>query len=279
MTRPVKPEKTPILNYGSRTPFSPFSVSSLIKFLQYNLRSPVMRSDNSTHNLRYMKIKKAVAVTIFTILSSPVQAADDETGVWIDHTGRGAVEIAPCGRALCGRIVWLKEPNDKYGRPLTDGNNPNAAQRKRPICGLPILGNLQPQSDGAWDAGWVYDPNDGSTHDAQIELVGPNKLVLTGYAGVKLFSKSFTWVRAPDDIPRCDGTTTTTDAKKPGAAAPAATKKTAVTKSGKAAAHTNTKAPAKKATTTTAVKKQPGPAPKQTAAKPTPRKVTSEELN
>ena len=31
-------------------------------------------------------------------------------GVWIDHTGRGAVEITDCGGKLCGRIVWVKDP-------------------------------------------------------------------------------------------------------------------------------------------------------------------------
>lgn len=220
-----------------------------------------MRSDNSTHDLRSIKTKAAVAAAMFTLLSSPLYAAGGEVGVWIDHTGRGAVEIGPCGKALCGRIVWLKEPNDKYGRPLTDGNNPKAAQRKRPICGLPILGNLQLQSDGAWDAGWVYDPNDGSTHDAQIQLTGRDKLVLTGYAGIKLFSKSFTWVRAPADMPRCDSPdTTNTDAG-------------AVTNKPRAAS----KQPAN--SRTSAAKKQVGPASKQTATKPAPRKVTSQQVD
>src|SRR4029077_14920970 len=35
-------------------------------------------------------------------------AASGPTGVWIDHTGRGAVEIFECAGGLCGRIVWLK---------------------------------------------------------------------------------------------------------------------------------------------------------------------------
>src|SRR5262245_25161256 len=34
-------------------------------------------------------------------------------GVWIDHTGQGAVEIGPCGNLTCGRVVWLKNPNHK----------------------------------------------------------------------------------------------------------------------------------------------------------------------
>lgn len=260
MTRHVKPRRTSIADPGSATPFSPFSMTSLIKFQQNNSRSLVMRSDNSTHDLRVHEMKVAVAAALFTLLAAPpLQAGGSETGVWIDHTGRGAVEIAPCGdNHLCGRIVWLKEPNDKYGRPLTDGNNPRAAQRDRPICGLPILGNLQLQSNGAWDAGWVYDPNNGSTHDAQIELAGPDRLVLTGYKGLKLFSKSFTWVRAPEDMPRCDSTSTATANPPSGGAA-------------KAGAGVSPKAKASSA------RKQA--APKQLATKPAPPKLTSKQLD
>jgi uncharacterized protein (DUF2147 family) len=132
-----------------------------------------------------------------------------EMGVWINHTGKGAVEIRPCGTSgasanrLCGFIVWLKEPNKKSGEPLTDGHNPDAVKRRRTICGLPVLGSLQRVS-GGWDNGWVYDPEQGSQFDAAIQLASRDRLVLTGYKGVKFFSKSFTWRRAPADLPRCD---------------------------------------------------------------------------
>ncbi|KAB2939855.1 MAG: DUF2147 domain-containing protein [Hyphomicrobium sp.] len=132
-----------------------------------------------------------------------------EAGIWINHTGKGAVEIRPCGDSgasanrLCGFIVWLKEPNNRRGEPLTDGYNPEPSKRKRPICGLPVLGSLQRVS-GGWDNGWVYDPEQGAAFDAAIELASRDRLILTGYKGVKLFSKSFTWRRAPADLPRCD---------------------------------------------------------------------------
>jgi uncharacterized protein (DUF2147 family) len=132
-----------------------------------------------------------------------------EMGVWINHTGKGAVEIRPCGAAgasanrLCGFIVWLKEPNNRKGEPLTDGYNPEPSRRRRTICGLPVLGSLQRVS-GGWDNGWVYDPEQGSQFDAAIQLATRDRLILTGYKGIKFFSKSFTWKRAPADLPRCD---------------------------------------------------------------------------
>ncbi|MFZ8528581.1 hypothetical protein ACO1NJ_14760, partial [Staphylococcus aureus] len=50
--------------------------------------------------------------------------APDVKGVWIDHTGRGAVEIIDCGGRLCGSVVWLR-----------DTKNVKA-------CGVQIIGNV-----------------------------------------------------------------------------------------------------------------------------------------
>lgn len=128
------------------------------------------------------------------------------TGVWLDDTGDGAIEIMPCGERLCGRIVWLKAPNDKTGRPLTDGYNPEAAKRKRPICGLPVIGDLKRQTNGAWDAGWIYDPKEGKSYDVELKLRSSDRLQVTGYLGTKFFSETFIWSRAPAALPKCSTT-------------------------------------------------------------------------
>ena len=144
-------------------------------------------------------------------VAAPDAAGAPEVGLWHNHSGKGIVEIRPCGtegreaKLLCGFIVWLKEPNNKKGEPFHDGYNENPAKRKRPICGLPVLGSLVPMSDGSWDQGWVYDPEQGKSFDAAIALKTKDRLELTGYKGIKFFSKSFIWKRAPLDTPRCDG--------------------------------------------------------------------------
>ena len=66
-----------------------------------------------------------------------------------------------------------------------------------------MLGSLQRVSDG-WDNGWVYDPEQGSQFDAAIELVSRDRSTLTGYKGVKFFSKSFRGSARPPDLQRCD---------------------------------------------------------------------------
>ncbi len=149
----------------------------------------------------------ALAAALTGLGATPVDAASPpEVGLWYNHKGKGAVLIRPCSdneRRLCGNIVWLKEPNGKNGQPLKDGRNTRSSLRGRPICGLPVLGSLKRMRGGGWDGGWVYDPEVGRKYDAAIKLASRDRLVLTGYKGIKLFSKSFTWKRAPEDLPRC----------------------------------------------------------------------------
>jgi len=152
-----------------------------------------------------------LAATTGLSLAAPAPGAPAEEGLWYNHSGKGAVEIRPCAETgrdanyLCGFIVWLKDPRNQKGQPLTDGYNEDPRKRTRTICGLPVLGSLRPMSDGTWDQGWVYDPEQGKSFDAAIQLHAPDRLVLTGYKGIKFFSKSFVWKRAPDDLPRCNG--------------------------------------------------------------------------
>ncbi len=167
-----------------------------------------------------------LAATSGLSTAAPDTGPPAEMGLWFNHSGKGAVEIRPCAETgrdanyLCGFIVWLKDPMNKNGEPLTDGYNEDPKKRTRPICGLPVLGSLRPMSDGSWDLGWVYDPEQGKSFDAAIQLGSADRLILTGYKGIKFFSKQFVWKRAPDDLPRC-GSSAATPARDHQASAPA----------------------------------------------------------
>ena len=157
----------------------------------------------------------AVAATA-VLFSASANAADkisaqtapgphsDLVGVWLDHTGRGAVEVSVCGekQRLCGRIVWLQDPNDKNGQPFVDGNNPRRALRGQPICGLQIIGNLRHVGRGVWDYGWIYDPEKGERYDVELRRRG-DRLRVLGYAGLKMLSETMYWTRAPEELQYC----------------------------------------------------------------------------
>jgi len=107
-------------------------------------------------------------------------------GVWVDHTGRGAVEISECGKGLCGRIVWVNDPvNSK-------------------ACGLEILGDVQEVGPRRWDNGWILDPDYGHKFDVELTPLEDGRLQVLGYAGIKALSETMIWNKAPETLVRCD---------------------------------------------------------------------------
>ncbi len=140
-----------------------------------------------------------------TAAAGAAGAAASVEGLWIDDTGKGAIELTLCGRKLCGRIAWLKEPVDRTGKPQVDSLNPNPAKRDQPICGLQIVGGLERQPDGTYDAGWIYDPKVGKSYDLAVEVQDSGHLVIIGYQGMRFMNRKFVWARAPIQPPlqRC----------------------------------------------------------------------------
>lgn len=139
-----------------------------------------------------------VAATL--LAGAPAKAAESPIGIWLDDSGRGAVEIVECGAGtLCGKLVWLQ-----------DGKNSKA-------CGTPIIGGVK-QIGESWDGGWIYSPEKKSKYDVELTARG-DQLTVLGYAGTKMFSKEMTWTRAPANLVRCDQQ----QAKAPAPPAPTAT--------------------------------------------------------
>ncbi len=171
--------------------------------MNFHLRFIVMRCFNIA-NCSGAAFVAAGLLLGLTMQPAPAAADPKEVGVWFDDTGKGAVKIEICTpTTLCGRIYWLKEPMADDGQPKMDRYNPEPSMRNRPICGLPILGNLEQLRDGGFDNGWVYDPKEGKSYSVALDLVGPDTLKVTGYKGMRFLGKSFIWTRAPVDLPPC----------------------------------------------------------------------------
>jgi uncharacterized protein (DUF2147 family) len=133
--------------------------------------------------------------------AEPARASTEIGGVWLTDDGEAAVEVAPCGGDICGRVVWLKTPTED-GQPLRDANNPSKSARTKPICGLRILGGLKPKG-GRYEGGWVYDPESGGRYRLSAELRPNGRLAIIGFVGLESLGETREWRRAPGGIGRC----------------------------------------------------------------------------
>jgi uncharacterized protein (DUF2147 family) len=148
----------------------------------YSQRTP----EEENHMINFIpRSLQAAIIACAVVAAAPALAAPSATGIWIDHTGRGAVEIKQCGKNLCGKVVWLE-----------DAVNAEA-------CGLQVLGNVRPVTRNRWDYGWIYDPDADAKYDVEITVLRNGKLKILGYAGTKWFSETMFWTRAPADLKLC----------------------------------------------------------------------------
>lgn len=139
---------------------------------------------------RYLALVATLALAAF----DPALAADP-TGTWLTQTGGSRIRIADCGGALCGTIIWLKEPNDPDTRkPKTDKNNSDAAKRSRPLLGVQIVLGMKPAGADKW-TGQVYNAEDGKTYSGNLTMTGAGSLSLQGCALGGLVCKSQTWTK------------------------------------------------------------------------------------
>lgn len=125
----------------------------------------------------------------------PVADADDVIGLWKNGEGTGIVQIYKRGDKYYGRIVWLKEANDKKGNPRTDVNNPDESKRSVKLKGMINMRGFTYAGDGVWEEGNIYDPKTGNDYSCEMTLVNENTLEVRGYIGVSLFGRTDVWKR------------------------------------------------------------------------------------
>jgi uncharacterized protein (DUF2147 family) len=124
----------------------------------------------------------------------PASAASP-LGTWYTADNDSQVRITNCGGALCGNLVWLKEPTDPAtGKPKLDKHNADAAKQSRPLIGTPIVLGMKPSGPNAW-SGNVYNASDGKIYSGSFTMTGDNTADLKGCV-MAVLCKSQTWTRA-----------------------------------------------------------------------------------
>ncbi len=119
----------------------------------------------------------ALGLGVVIALGAGPVLAEDVTGVWLRESGASKVKFAPCGGAVCGTLVWIKEGTDTPAR-----------------VGQRLFVGMKSTGPNAW-AGSYNNPDDGKTYDAKMTLSG-NTLTTSGCAFGGVICRSSTWSRA-----------------------------------------------------------------------------------
>jgi uncharacterized protein (DUF2147 family) len=147
--------------------------------------------------------KFALILALLFALSTFVSAQDKSKekdailGNWITGNKLAKVQIYKTGEKYYGKIIWLKEPNDKEGKPKTDKENTDEKLRSRPIMGLIMLKNFSYDEDYVWKGGEIYDPKNGKTYSCKMTMENHGRtLKVRGYIGISLIGRTDEWTKA-----------------------------------------------------------------------------------
>jgi uncharacterized protein (DUF2147 family) len=150
-------------------------------------------------------VLRSAALAAALVASAPAFAANEPYGIWMNDTGRGAIEIKDCDGKLCGHVVWVKDTSDVKG------------------CGREIITNAVSVGGGVWggDDARIYSPEKKKTYNVEITPLKDGTLRVKGYAGISFLSKTMIWTKAPADLVRCSTQEAAAKPAPSGAAAPA----------------------------------------------------------
>ena len=142
---------------------------------------------------------KYILLTLLILSSGGVFSqttnGDSILGVWKTGQGKAHVEIFKNGNKYQGKIVWLREPLDSAtGKPRTDVNHPDKANRSRPVMDLVNLWGFI-YNGTSYENGRIYDPENGKEYKCVMTMKGPNTLDVRGYVGITLIGRTEKWTR------------------------------------------------------------------------------------
>lgn len=126
-----------------------------------------------------MIFNRYVVGAVLGLAASAHFAVADPAGLWREKDG-GTILINRCGSDYCGTIASVNPPLDPAtGKPLTDKNNPDPSKRNRPVVGVPILLEMQPDGPGKW-SGTLYDIDRGQTFTGHLLEVDATTIRIEG---------------------------------------------------------------------------------------------------
>jgi uncharacterized protein (DUF2147 family) len=133
-----------------------------------------MQAGEETRMMAKLCSTALLFAALLMIPAATAQTVGSPMGVWLTQAGDARVRISKCGDAICGVVVWLREPTDPAtGRPMVDDKNPNPALARRPMIGLPLFTDMRLAGPNKW-SGHIYNADDGGTYASTISVINAN---------------------------------------------------------------------------------------------------------
>ena len=124
------------------------------------------------HGCGWLRLGLFAAILSVGVASARAQDAD---GLWTRDDGAARIQFSPCGAALCGVIVWLKNPASKAH------------------VGQQVFFDMTRTDQNGW-TGKAFNPEDGKTYSGKMVLSG-KKLKTSGCVLGGLICKTVAWQR------------------------------------------------------------------------------------
>ncbi|WP_262694824.1 DUF2147 domain-containing protein [Kordiimonas aquimaris] len=143
----------------------------------------------------------AVCTSITLAWNASANDADAYNGFFWNQTKDAIFEIRLTENTGSPSVEGITRWSEK---PAIDTKNPDPALKERSLKGVVFLWGFKYDArKNRWKNGKVYDPNNGKTYDAKMELEeNGNILKMRGYIGISLLGRTAKFERVkPDDFP------------------------------------------------------------------------------
>ncbi len=125
------------------------------------------------------------SIALLSLVAGPAQAskADAFDGRWISPKRNLIINVAPCGPAHCGTVVWASSYAKDQAR---KSGTPN-------LIGKQLISGVRPDGKGGYK-GRAFLPKQNIHATASIHQAGPDAMIVKGCA-MRVICKSQRWTR------------------------------------------------------------------------------------
>lgn len=146
------------------------------------------------------------ALPLLAAVAAPAKAAGITDAYWQTDDDKFVFHLTQCGEELCGDLVWLLRVLDRRTDDVKrDKDNTDPSLRDRPVCGMRLVTELEPDGENEWGSGRFYNPDDGNSYSVSMDYEpDADALEMRVYLGVPMLGKTMRLRRVEAPAESCE---------------------------------------------------------------------------